>query len=99
MEEELLFPLSEGGQSPSTFQTFVPLTASLSLSLSCSPHLPPTFSLGPSLPWLSKPSLTQHTKLKDKQRRAHREGGGEQFFMARTTRGLQTEERRQSCPL
>ena len=74
-------PRGEGSHPTLLVCSSVPWCCLLSLSLppvhlavlSTSPT--PAFSLSSSPSWLPKPSLTQHSKLRDKQRQGHTDGG------------------------
>lgn len=73
--EFLYPPLEEGWSQPSGHPPISkPMTHSPPATAIHVAVLPVAFILSSSLPWLPKPSLTQHTKLKDKQRQGHTEG-------------------------
>lgn len=83
------------GSTP-IFQTLVPLATSPSIH---SAVLPTALSLSSSLLRLPKPSVTQHTKLQDKQRQGHTERRGEQFLTATQQGGHRQRRGSRAVPL
>lgn len=95
-EVEFLYPPLEVRSQPSGDS---PISKPLSHSpLATAIHIvgiPPAFILSSSLPWL--PTLTQHTKLRDKERQGHMEGE-ENSASQPAQHGVYRQERKQSCP-
>ena len=97
LKVEFLYPPLEGWSQPSgDSPVSKPLSHSPPATAIHVAGLPPAFILSSSLPWLPKPSLAQHTKLRDKERQGHMEG--ENSASQPAQHRLYRQERRQSCP-
>lgn len=98
LKVEFLYPPLEGWSQPSGDSPISkPLSHSQPATAIHIAGIPPAFILSSSLPWLPKPPLTQHTKLRDKERQGHMEGE-ENSASQPAQHGVYRQERKQSCP-